>query len=64
MATSLIDRVTDAQLQSERSALLLWVGMSEDELLARGDAWTLTTEDQWRAHSRIEDIRFLLELDD
>ncbi|GAA1177770.1 hypothetical protein [Nesterenkonia xinjiangensis] len=64
MSAGLIDRVTDEQLHAERTELLARIGMSEEELIRRGDAWTLATEEQWQALSRLENIRFLLELDD
>lgn len=64
MSTDLVRTVTDRQLRDERDALLQRIGMSEEEVLRRGEAWTLESEEQWRAFGRLEDIRFLLGCDD
>lgn len=64
MSASTVESVTDDQLEKERSTLLTSVGMSEQELLERGEAWSLETEEQWQAFSRLQGIRFLLGLDD
>lgn len=64
MTTPLVERVTFEDLTTERETILSDIGMSEDELLRSGERWTLATEKQWRAFSRLENIRFLLGEDD
>lgn len=60
MSASLVERVSEEDLVAEKMQLLADVEMTEQELLRRGEAWTLDTESQWRAFSRLGNIRFLL----
>lgn len=60
MTASLVERVSEDHLAAEKAQLLSAVGMTEQKLLERGQSWALDTEDQWRAFSRLENIRFLL----
>lgn len=64
MTAPLVERVTMDGLHSERDQLLERIGMSEECLLGGGEDWTLETESQWRAYSRLQTIRFLLGEDD
>lgn len=64
MTISLVDTVSPEDLKEERRQISVRLGLTEEELLHRGEEWTLHTEDEWQAFDRLKGIRFLLGEDD